>query len=94
MALFYGAYMKLRFKEDKFVDGVLTFKAGEIYDIPEAGGSAVRWLKRGAEVVEETPVAPEVKAEVVEAEPEVESKVVNEEVKKENRKGKQSSKQG
>lgn len=47
--------MKLLFTQDGFVDGVLTFKKGHVYDIPADKGSADRWLRRGAIL------APEVK---------------------------------
>lgn len=40
---------KMKFKEDKFVDGELTYSAGRTYEIPVA--SVERWQKRGGELV-------------------------------------------
>lgn len=89
MASFYMetkmTYEYMTFKEDKHVNGVLTYVAGEVYQIPVETGSVERWLRRGGviveakkeeveEVLEVAPVveaAPEV-APVVEEVPEVE----------------------
>lgn len=45
--------MKLRFKNDGIVNGEVVFEAGKTYEISNETGSADRWIKRGAEVVEE-----------------------------------------
>ena len=92
--------MKLKFKTDGIVNGVVEFKAGEIYEISDDKGSATRWIKRGAEVVVEEskvePVVSKVEA-VVASEDEAlaalggEEQVVNEESKKENKREKKSS---
>ena len=39
------------FQEDKYVDGVLTFKAKQVVEV--ADGSVARWKKRGGQVVDE-----------------------------------------
>lgn len=94
---------KMLFNEDKHVNGVLTYRAGEVYDISVDTGSVARWLKRGATIIEEAPVQEPVKAvEEVEQAPVQddealaalggEEEVVNEELKKENKKAKKSSK--
>jgi hypothetical protein len=41
---------KMKFSEDKFVDGELMYEKDKVHDIPE--GSVDRWLKRGGELVE------------------------------------------
>ena len=48
--------MKLRFKTDVSYDGKLLFIAGEIYDVKEENGWAMKWVNRGAEIIEEEPV--------------------------------------
>lgn len=45
--------MKIRFKEDKFVDGKLAFEKDKVHEIPVETGSAARWLRRGGEEVKE-----------------------------------------
>lgn len=40
---------KMKFSEDKMIDGVVTYKKGEVYEIAE--GSVARWLKRGGVIV-------------------------------------------
>lgn len=55
--------MKLKFLDDKYVDGKLAFKANEVYEISDEKGSATRWLKRGAVKVEETKKVEQDKAE-------------------------------
>jgi hypothetical protein len=72
---------KLLFKTDGIVSGEVVFKAGEVYDISDETGSATRWIKRGAEVVEEIELkAPE------------QVEVVKKPFKKENKKEIKSSK--
>lgn len=82
------------FNEDKYIDKVLTFKAGHTYEISVETGSVTRWLKRGAVIVEreevETPVVQE--AEVAIETPEIKEEVVIKEVKKETKKIIKSSK--
>lgn len=41
--------VKMKFKEDKFVDGVCVYDKDVAYDIPAQ--SVDRWLKRGGEIV-------------------------------------------
>lgn len=83
--------MKLKFNVDGLVNGKVVFEAGKVYEIYDELGSASRWIKRGAEVVEEgelsEPLAskPEVKEEI---KVEGEEEIANEEVKDENKKGK------
>lgn len=43
------ATKKMKFGEDKFVDGELTYQKGKVYNIPVA--SVDRWQKRGGELV-------------------------------------------
>lgn len=98
--------MKLLFKDDKYVNGILTFKSGQVYEISDEHGSATRWIKRGAEIIDESP---EVSIPVIEKKDETlvdeaealaslggdgEEEVVNKAPKKENKKEKKSSKQG
>lgn len=83
--------MKLKFNADGLVNGKVVFEAGKVYEISDELGSASRWIKRGAEVVEEGEVSeplaskPEVKEEI---KVESEEEIANEEVKDENKKGK------
>ena len=42
--------MKLYFNKDGYINGELVFEKGKVYDVPEDGGSAARWMKRGAEL--------------------------------------------
>lgn len=90
---------KLLFKTDGIVSGEIVYKAGQVYDISDEKGSATRWIKRGAEVVTESPKKQEaVKEEKVEIAEEIkaESKeqveVVKKAFKKENKKEIKSSK--
>jgi hypothetical protein len=86
---------KMIFKENKFANGELIFKAGEVYEVSEEGGSVARWLKRGGEIVEnDSPAkAPKEvsKEEALDALGE-EEEFANEDSKKENKKAKKSSK--
>lgn len=83
--------MKLLFNSPGLVNGKVVFEAGKIYEISDELGSATRWIKRGAEVVEEGELSeplvskPEVKEEI---KVEGEEEIANEEVKEENKKGK------
>jgi len=43
--------MKIKFTSDAWVNGELFAKAGDIKDVPEEGGSASRWIRRGAIIV-------------------------------------------
>ncbi len=93
---------KLLFKTDGIVSGEVVFKAGQVYDISDETGSATRWIKRGAEIVDE-PIKPiPAKQEVVQVEESpkeeinepIESnvEVVKKPLKKENKKEIKSSK--
>lgn len=42
----------LRFKADGKINGEVVYKAGQVYEISDETGSATRWIKRGAEIVE------------------------------------------
>jgi hypothetical protein len=75
---------KVLFHQDGYLNGVLTYERGQVYEIDDTLGSASRWLKRGAEFVEEEAKV-EVKAKQQEEEEEL---VANEEGKEENKKGK------
>lgn len=41
---------KMKFNEDKYVDGVIAFPKGEVHEVSPA--SVERWLKRGGILVE------------------------------------------
>jgi hypothetical protein len=49
---------KMRFFEDKFVDGECKFTHGRIYEVPKE--SVERWLKRGGELVPDANASDEV----------------------------------
>lgn len=93
---------KLLFKTDGIVSGEVIFKAGQVYDISDEKGSATRWIKRGAEVVEEPIKSAPIKKEAVQVEeiikeednvyPETQVEVVKKPFKKENKKEIKSSK--
>lgn len=57
LPLFFGVAMKLKFHQDVYINGELFASAGEVKDVPEQGGSAQRWIVRGAQVVEDEPVS-------------------------------------
>jgi hypothetical protein len=84
MALFiYEGVMKLLFKTDGIVDGKVEFVAGQVYEISDEKGSASRWIKRGAEIVDDGFVpAPKIIVE------DAEEEIANEESKEDNKKGK------
>ena len=42
---------KMKFSEDKFVNGECVYSAGKVYEVPV--GSVDRWLKRGGVIVGE-----------------------------------------
>ena len=101
MALFiYEGVMKLLFKTDGIIDGKVEFVAGQVYEISDEKGSATRWIKRGAEIVEEGFVTEpkSVKEELAEVKEELEElkedlldvkeEIANEESKEDNKKGK------
>ena len=59
-----GKTTKMRFTEDKFVNGVIFANKGEVVDVPNE--SVDRWIVRGGVIVgdnEDTVKTPEVKAE-------------------------------
>lgn len=80
---------KLLFKVDGIVSGKVVYEAGKIYDISDEKGSATRWLKRGAEIVQEEPKKQEIIKEVIQ---EAQVPVVNKPSKKENKKEIKTSK--
>jgi hypothetical protein len=93
---------KLLFRTDGIVSGKVVFKAGQVYDISDENGSATRWIKRGAEIVDE-PIKPIIlKEEAVQVEEspkeeinepiEANVEVVKKPLKKENKKEIKSSK--
>lgn len=69
---------KVLFHQDGYLNGVLTYEKGKVYEIDDTLGSASRWLKRGAEFVEDAK----------EEAPVVEETIANDEAKEENKKGK------
>lgn len=53
---------ELYFTTDGFVNGELVYEKGQTYSVPVAGGSADRWIKRGAvpkSQLAKIPVGPE-----------------------------------
>lgn len=89
---------KVLFHEDKYVDGKLTYKKGEKYDLPVETGTVERWLKRGATIVEdESPVVEPPKEKEISEDEALqalggEEEVVNESVKKENKRANKPNK--
>lgn len=45
-------YKTLKFNSDAWVSGELIYKKGEIHNVPNDKGSADRWIRRGAEIIE------------------------------------------
>ncbi|RTL04470.1 hypothetical protein EKK58_10435 [Candidatus Dependentiae bacterium] len=52
--------VKLKFSNDMFYNSEVIFQAGKVYEVETEKGWADRWIKRGAEVVQDE-VKPEVK---------------------------------
>lgn len=46
--------MKLKFHFDAFYNGELYARIGEVKEVPEANGFALRWIRRGAEQVSDS----------------------------------------
>lgn len=67
--------MKILFHEDKEYCGTRYHK-GEVYEIPEERGMALRWLKRGCTQVVENKIIVEKVDEVVDNDTEVEKEIV------------------
>ena len=80
---------KLLFKFDAIVDKKIVYRKGQVYDISNESGSADRWIKRGAQIIEESP---EKEVEATHETSEDSEEVVNEGPKKENKKEKKSNK--
>jgi len=50
--------LKLKFNADAWYNGKLIYRKDSVHDVTTEGNFAQRWLKRGAEIVEEAvPVA-------------------------------------
>lgn len=92
MALFiYEGVMKLLFKTDGIIDGKVEFVAGQVYEISDEKGSATRWIKRGAEVVDGEVEVKSLQEEIQEIKEdllEIKEEIANEESKEDNKKGK------
>lgn len=66
--------MKLFFPMDAYVNGELIYEKGKTYEVKTEGGSAARWVVRGAIEVREEPKPQENNdkvAETVEAKPDI-----------------------
>lgn len=58
--------MRLRFNSNAVFNGKLLYRAGEVYEVPEENGFAMRWIRRGAEEVKPEGIIPVESVESVE----------------------------
>jgi len=61
--------MLLKFNSDAVLNGKLLYREGDICEVPEENGFAMRWVRRGAEIVEIDPTQPIVDSVVVPEKP-------------------------